>query len=155
MNFDQGAQNARGCGDVTRQWFLLLLCSFPPLPLAVWVGIMEKEAWEGSVTELGFKPPITDQSPSARLRKTASLTGYFWPTHTIRSCRARSSAEMISANINVYNPAAHWKQWRTCHMVKSLLFTGSEIETHRKKSSLYSKIGNELIDVKGSWVKSH
>lgn len=50
MNFDQGAQNARGCGDVTQQWFLLLLCSFSPHPPAVWVGIMEKEAWEGSLS---------------------------------------------------------------------------------------------------------
>lgn len=48
MNFDQGAQNARGCGDVTRRWFLLPLCSFSPHPPAVWVGIIEKEAWEGS-----------------------------------------------------------------------------------------------------------
>lgn len=95
MNFDQDAQNARGCGDVTRQWFLLLLCSFSPHPPAVWVGIMEKEA----LTETGLKLPITDQPPSARSRKTASLTGYFWPTYTIRSCHASLSAAIISANI--------------------------------------------------------
>lgn len=99
MNFDQGAQNARGCGDVTRQLFLLLLCSFSPHPPAVWVGIMEKEARGGSLTETGFKPPITDQPPSARSRKTASLTGYFWPTHTIQSCLFSLSAAIISANI--------------------------------------------------------
>lgn len=98
MNFDQGAQNARGCGDVTRQRFLLLLCSFSPHPPAVWVGITEEKALGGILTEPGFKPPITDQPPSARLRKTASLTGYFWP---IWSRRARSSAETISANIHV------------------------------------------------------
>lgn len=81
---------------------------------------MEKEARGGSLTEPGFKPPITDQPPSARLRKTASLMGYFWPTHTIGSCHAHSSAEIILANIHVYVSAAD-KPWQTCCMVKSLV----------------------------------